>query len=280
MFCKFSAKTSFRACLYKHICGRNGSNIHPSTRIEEIVLAHALCSYFAKALFGAPEIPVFFLDNTGILLLFCIALAQAEEVMEMKLLLIRHSLTQENTRHCYLGCRTDVPLCTEGIRLAEQRAAALSVPVPELVLTSPMQRCRETAKILFPDVPRLAVNGLEECDFGAWEGKTYEMLSGDPAYQAWIDSGGTLPFPGGESREQFTERCCNAMEQALQNRTEGYLAAVVHGGTIMALLSRLEQQQLSYFAWQIKCCQSVLCTVTERMPLRLRAEMPAKTAFQ
>jgi len=69
----------------------------------------------------------------------------------MKLLLIRHSLTQENTRHCYLGCRTDVPLCTEGIRLAEQRAAVLSVPVPELVLTSPMQRCRETAKILFPD---------------------------------------------------------------------------------------------------------------------------------
>lgn len=43
-------------------------------------------------------------------------------------------------------------------------------------------------------------------DFGAFEGHNYQELSGDPAYQRWIDSGGTLPFPEGESREEFIRR--------------------------------------------------------------------------
>jgi len=45
-----------------------------------------------------------------------------------------------------------------------------------------------------------------EMDFGAFEGHNYQELSGDPAYQRWIDSGGTLPFPEGESREEFIRR--------------------------------------------------------------------------
>ena len=72
--------------------------------------------------------------------------------------------------------------------------------MPEVVLTSPMRRCVQTAEILFPDTPREIVYGLQECDFGDFEGKNYAELSGDPAYQAWIDSGGTLAFPGGESK--------------------------------------------------------------------------------
>lgn len=43
-------------------------------------------------------------------------------------------------------------------------------------------------------------------DFGAFEGHNYQELAGDPAYQRWIDSGGTLPFPEGESREEFIRR--------------------------------------------------------------------------
>ena len=40
-------------------------------------------------------------------------------------------------------------------------------------------------------------------NFGSFEGKTYFDLNGNEDYQRWIDSGGTLPFPGGESREQL-----------------------------------------------------------------------------
>ena len=52
-------------------------------------------------------------------------------------------------------------------------------------------------------------------DFGAFEGHNYQELSGDPAYQRWIDSGGTLPFPEGESREEFIRRNVAGYEKML-----------------------------------------------------------------
>lgn len=191
----------------------------------------------------------------------------------MQLLLIRHSITAGNLEHRYIGCRTDEPLCEAGIALAQQKSVEFrrSFPVPELVLVSPMQRCRQTAEILFPHMPQKIVWGLQECDFGAFEGKKYQELSGDTSYQAWIDSGGTLAFPEGESREEFVRRCCAALETALQSRQESHIAAVVHGGTIMAVLSALEQQQKAYFSWQVKPCTPVFCRVVTLSPLRLAA---------
>ena len=44
-------------------------------------------------------------------------------------------------------------------------------------------------------------------NFGSFEGKTYFDLNGNEDYQRWIDSGGTLPFPDGESRAEFITRC-------------------------------------------------------------------------
>ena len=170
----------------------------------------------------------------------------------MQLLLIRHSITAGNLEHRYIGCRTDEPLCEAGIALAQQKSVEFrrSFPAPELVLVSPMQRCRQTAEILFPHMPQKIVWGLQECDFGAFEGKNYQELSGDTSYQAWIDSGGT---------------------PALQSRQESHIAAVVHGGTIMAVLSALEQQQKAYFSWQVKPCTPVFCRVVTLSPLRLAA---------
>ena len=123
----------------------------------------------------------------------------------MQIVFIRHSMTAGNLERRYIGCRTDEPLCEAGISLAQQKTAEIrqTFPMPEVVLTSPMRRCVQTAEILFPDTPREIVYGLQECDFGDFEGKNYAELSGDPAYQAWIDSGGTLAFPGGESRAAF-----------------------------------------------------------------------------
>ena len=80
------------------------------------------------------------------------------------------------------------------------------------VFVSPMLRCRQTAEILFPQIPQIEIDPWREMDFGEFEGRNYAQLNGDPRYQAWIDSGGTLAFPGGESREAFIARCVDGME--------------------------------------------------------------------
>lgn len=116
-----------------------------------------------------------------------------------EIILVRHGKTAGNLEGRYIGSRTDEPLCEEGIHALEEKVREGTYPPVDLVYASPMIRCRQTAKILWPkftDSSQIQyVQNLQECDFGAFENKNYQELSGNAEYQAWIDSNGTLPFP-------------------------------------------------------------------------------------
>lgn len=127
-----------------------------------------------------------------------------------ELYLIRHGKTCGNTLGRYIGT-TDESLCERG----REELAHFSYPRMARVFVSPMKRCRETAGILFPGCPQTVIPELRECDFGEFENRNYRELDGNERYQAWIDSGGTLPFPGGESREAFQERCLRGFREVL-----------------------------------------------------------------
>lgn len=174
----------------------------------------------------------------------------------MQVMFLRHGQTQGNLEGRYIG-RTDEPLCEAG---AATLAARPPLPRPARLYVSPLRRCVESAALLFPGQASVAVADFRECDFGAFEGKNYAELNGDADYQAWIDSGGELAFPGGESRASFQDRCCAAFARVaaalLAEEAAGGLAGpaafVVHGGTIMAILSRYGASRRGYFDWQVK----------------------------
>ena len=175
-----------------------------------------------------------------------------------ELILIRHGKTYGNTLGRYIGT-TDEELCPEGREeLAALRESGQYRSIcPDLVYVSPLRRCRQTAEILFPGVPQEICRNLRECDFGEFENKNYKELSGNPAYQAWVDSGGTLPFPGGESREAFQERCrveFARVLRALKRQAGSNAVFVVHGGTIMSILSAYAPQGAAdpFYRWQVK----------------------------
>ena len=69
---------------------------------------------------------------------------------------------------------------------------------------------------MYPGLVQKECPLLKECDFGDFENKNYKELSGNPDYQAWIDSGGTLPFPGGEDSEAFRIRCREGFVQCVE----------------------------------------------------------------
>lgn len=175
----------------------------------------------------------------------------AEDKIKVKITWIRHGMTKANEEHRYLG-KTDEPLSEKGIRLLEEKKKNYSGQKTDLVYASPMKRCVETAGLLFPAEPVL-IPAWEEMDFGQFEGKNYEELKDNPDYQKWIDSNGTLPFPGGETREHFIARCMEGfdwMMDDIRKAAESSAAAVVHGGTIMAVLSSLTGGE--YFDFQVK----------------------------
>ena len=87
---------------------------------------------------------------------------------------------------------------------------------------------------------RGSFSDFRECDFGLFEGRNYKELSGNPEYQNWIDSGGTMPFPGGESMNEMTARVMKGFYEAMDIADGLNAAFVVHGGTIMAVMSRID----------------------------------------
>lgn len=162
----------------------------------------------------------------------------------MDILLIRHGMTAGNREKRYIG-RTDEALCGEGIAQLRKASASGIYPKAELVYCSPMKRCLQTAEILYPNHRPQQIDDFRECDFGWFEGKNYMELAGNPCYQEWIDSNGTLPFPEGEDVAAFKRRSVYAFAAVLQklaeeksNRElqEGTAAMIVHGGTIMSIL--------------------------------------------
>lgn len=165
----------------------------------------------------------------------------------MRWVLIRHGQTQGNLEHRYIGCRTDEPLCAAGL----ETLRLCRYPAVSRVFASPMRRCVETAAILYPGMRPEIVPDLRECDFGAFEGKNYAELSGRADYQAWIDSGGALPFPGGESRSAFAARCVRAFERLRAQSFREDCALIVHGGTIMAIMERYAVPRGGYFDYQV-----------------------------
>lgn len=166
----------------------------------------------------------------------------------MRAILIRHGQTAGNLAHRYIGCRTDEPLCEEG------RAALSGRTVPDVdrVYCSPMLRCRQTAALLYPGHTPIPVDNLRECDFGAFEGMSYTELNGRADYQAWIDSGGELPFPGGESRAMMEARASAAFDAIAREAGDATCAFIVHGGTIMGIMATHALPVQSYFSYQAR----------------------------
>ena len=181
------------------------------------------------------------------------------------LVLIRHGATRANQEHRYLG-RVDEALSEEGKKELVEYKTKQEYPLVDCLYTSSMKRCVQTAEILYSDLKPMEIEEWGEMDFGAFEGKNYIELKDDERYQAWIDSNGTLPFPEGESREEFILRCEKGFQRVLKElahekdrKQPKTIGMIVHGGTIMALLSRYCGGD--YFDYQVKNGKGYICTI-------------------
>lgn len=154
----------------------------------------------------------------------------------------------------YIGV-TDEPLYMDGDFRTFLRQKQKKVPNADMVVASPMRRCVQTAKLLYPKAAPLLLSNFKECDFGLFEYKNYEELKNNPDYQKWLDSGGTIPFPGGEAHEDFLKRSRDTfdwMVMMLMEKKIDRAALIVHGGTIMSILSGFSPTKCDFYQWQVE----------------------------
>lgn len=154
-----------------------------------------------------------------------------------KIHLIRHGLTEANADGRYIG-RTDLPLSPEGLAALLTLKEQYQYPGGVRFFTSPLSRCRQTLEVLYPDCQPETVEGLAECDFGEWEGRSIRDLKNDPQFIRWVERADN-GIPGGEDSEAFRNRVCTAFEGLVNDLIHsGDTEAVVctHGGVITMLM--------------------------------------------
>lgn len=178
-----------------------------------------------------------------------------------RIYLIRHGMPEKSTSEkLYIGV-TDIPLSTRGSAEAAQLGRYflhhLSATTTVRILTSPLQRCRQTAEEIYRvlsdggiKLPEpLVIEALHEINLGEWEGKSVrEIRKRFPdAYEARGHALGTYHTPGGESFLEAGIRFQNAIETYSTDTDESEILLVVaHAGVIRAYLSLLMGRDLDH----------------------------------
>jgi broad specificity phosphatase PhoE len=153
--------------------------------------------------------------------------------------LIRHARTRWNIEKKLQG-KTDIPLSPEGIEEAAHWGELLYSRNYNMILSSPMTRAVETAKIISNKIKVDVIldEDLREQNFGNWEGrKLIDIKKQSPGEIELQESLGWKFCPdGGESRIEVLKRVSNAIEHAGINYTGKNVLVVAHESVIKILI--------------------------------------------
>ena len=147
----------------------------------------------------------------------------------MEVVLVRHGETEWSRDGRHTG-RTDVPLTERGEEQARAVGDALRARSFALVLSSPLQRALETARLagFSPDVRE----ELREWDYGEYEGRrTAEIRQAVPDWTIW-----RYGAPGGESPEEVGARADRVVAEL--RGADGDVLVFAHGHLLRVLTAR------------------------------------------
>jgi probable phosphomutase (TIGR03848 family) len=157
-------------------------------------------------------------------------------------LLVRHGLTAV-TGSVLSGWTPGVRLDDRGTVQAEELAARLA-PVPlDAIVTSPLDRCAQTASAVAasrPAVPFHRDERLGECKYGEWTGKPLKRLAKEPLWRVVQQHPSAARFPGpdGESMLDMQHRAVGAVRDWNARLGPGAVYLICsHGDVIKAIVA-------------------------------------------
>lgn len=148
--------------------------------------------------------------------------------MATSLWLIRHGETEWSLSGAHTG-RTDLPLTERGRVLAQELGRRLRGRRFAQVLTSPLERARETCRLAgYGEVATIEPN-LREWDYGDYEGRTTTQIRTErPDWSLWRDG-----VPKGESVDEVGARAQSVIARA--SAATGDVALFAHGHILRIL---------------------------------------------
>jgi probable phosphomutase (TIGR03848 family) len=195
------------------------------------------------------------------------------------LLLVRHGLTAM-TGPVLAGRTPDVHLDERGIKQAAAVAARIAVLPVNAIVTSPLDRCVETAQAI-QAAQREAGRELDlavderiiECGYGDWTGKPLKELAKDPVWKVVQTQPSAARFPNGESLTEVSARAVSAVRDwNAKLGDDAIWVAASHGDVIKAILADALGLHLDQFQRIVvdPCSVSVI-RYTDTRPYVLRS---------
>ncbi|WP_458106514.1 MSMEG_4193 family putative phosphomutase [Arthrobacter sp. R3-55] len=171
-------------------------------------------------------------------------------------ILVRHGRTTANATGLLAGRAPGVSLDKLGLEqagLTAQRLAA--VPVVGVV-SSPLERCRQTAQLIIDRQPGSPYAPLEddlvECDYGQWQGRALSDLATEDLWPVVQTQPSAVVFPGGESMAAMQARSVAAIRRhdaafEAEHGPGAVWVAVSHGDIIKSILADALGMHLDLF---------------------------------
>lgn len=157
------------------------------------------------------------------------------------LLLIRHGRTDANATGVLAGRTPGVALDEVGRTSTQALAKRLEGVNIARVVSSPLERTRETAQILFQDRQDVEIEDrLLECDYGDWQGAKLSELAVNELWPIVQQRPDEMIFPNGESMNDMSSRASSAAREWDAKLTSEHgdkvvWVAVSHGDIIKAI---------------------------------------------
>ncbi len=189
--------------------------------------------------------------------------------MKSYMYVLRHGTTEGNIKNWYYG-RLDLPLSEQGIEALKTLKAQGIYPSAEGAncYTTGLLRTEQTFQIMFGDVSHETIPTLQEMNFGAWEGMSYEEIGESGIYpeyyERWqrldMDESNLFQFPEGESVKEFYERIKRGKDELvgkhrlceLSHRHDGKDAVTImvcHGGVSAAIMHDFFPGKKNFWEW-------------------------------
>ncbi|MFJ2115533.1 histidine phosphatase family protein [Streptomyces sp. NPDC087850] len=195
------------------------------------------------------------------------------------LILVRHGRSTANTAGLLAGWTPGVALDERGAAQAAALPGRLADVPLAAVVSSPLQRCRETLCPLLDARPELELrtdDRMGECDYGDWSGRKLAELMDEPLMTVVQQHPSAAAFPGGESMRAMQARAVDAVREWTarvdeEHGEDAVLLMCSHGDIIKAIVADALGMHLDLFQRiQVDPCSLTAIRYTRLRPFLLR----------
>lgn len=171
-------------------------------------------------------------------------------------ILVRHGRTTANASGVLAGRTAGVKLDKVGREQAARTAERLAVVPLVGVVSSPLERCRQTTRAILDQQSGSPIapteRGITECDYGDWQGRKLSELAKEGLWSVVQTQPSAAMFPGGESLATMQARSVATIRRhdaafETQHGPGAVWVAVTHGDIIKSILADALGMHLDLF---------------------------------